>query len=335
MKASRIKRHFLYLPVAVFVFSGSAASYLWHYMQDMENRLHLINYSTIFIVLAVVGSLVLACLTYFVLLTRERAVLILQMNDKLSQFNVELEDRVAKRTRALKRSNEDLETLAFVASHDLQHPLRKIQAFCEVLVEDHSPALPADALSLVSKIQSTALRMDTLVNELLFYARLKNQNELAFADINLHQIINDVLSDLENRIRGSGARISVGDLPIVRVNPTYIKQLFLNLIGNALKFCSTDRVLEIEILSVAVLEGFVHVAVRDNGIGIAQKDLRKVFQLFQRAHGAHEHEGHGIGLSICKKIIDLHGGKITVESQEKNGSTFIVTLPLASSMRTG
>ena len=250
----------------------------------------------------------------------------------------------------LSRSNAELEQFAFVASHDLQEPLRKIRAFGDRLKTKCEAALPEGGADYLERMQSAAARMQTLINDLLTFSRVISRTE-PFALVDLGQITQEVLGDLEVRIEKSGAEVVVGALPKIEADALQLRQLLQNLIGNALKFQPPNAKPKVEIGGriVAGREGnlptllemdqpvtrltpdeqpFFQLIIRDNGIGFDEKYLDRIFAVFQRLHGRQEYEGTGIGLAVCRRIVDRHKGVITARSKPGEGATFIVTLPL-------
>jgi two-component system, LuxR family, sensor kinase FixL len=231
----------------------------------------------------------------------------------------------------LRESNRELEEFARVASHDLQEPLRKIQAFGDRLRAEYADRLSGAGLDYLERMQSAAARMQTLINDLLVFSRVTTKAD-PFVPVDLKGIVDDVLSDLEVRIDQSRARVEVGSLPSIEADPLQMRQLFQNLLSNALKFRKPDVspqvAIEGRLLSGSRRPAACQIRVADNGIGFEEKNLDRVFTMFQRLHGRSEYEGSGIGLAICRKIVERHGGDITAKSAPGKGATFIVTLPL-------
>ncbi len=234
----------------------------------------------------------------------------------------------------LEKSNKELENFAFVASHDLQEPLRKIEAFGNRLVTRYGDQLGDDGKMYVDRMQNAASRMRRLITDLLSYCRVTTKAQ-PFVALDLGKIIEEVLSDLQVAIDEAGATIDVGALPMVEGDPTQIQQLLQNLIGNAIKFRSKDVPPRIKIEGGvgARMEGpqesaVCEIRIHDNGIGFDEKYLDRIFAVFQRLHGRSEYEGTGIGLATCRKIVERHNGTIVATSKPGAGSTFIVTLPL-------
>jgi PAS domain S-box-containing protein len=250
---------------------------------------------------------------------------IMQANEKLQTLNTELE-----------KSNRELEQFAYVASHDLQEPLRKIQTFTE-LGERHMDD-PEVLKKYLEKVSSSAQRMTELIKAVLNYSRLsKSENE--FVEVDLNNILQSIYLDLELLIQEKGAVISNDNLPVIYGIPLQLHQLFINLITNSLKF--TERKPEINIRSeyvngkdihdveaIARNRHYIKIIFSDNGIGFDQKFAEKVFSIFQRLHADKRIEGTGIGLAVCKKIVENHQGYITVSSEPKKGTTFFIYLPV-------
>jgi signal transduction histidine kinase len=239
----------------------------------------------------------------------------------------------------LQATNKELDRFAYVASHDLQEPLRKIMLFTDRLTTRMSDRLDSEVENYLQKILKASQRMQQLVNDLLKFSRHTN-DILDFEKTNLNDVLNDVLSDMEIDIQKRDAKITAGDLPVIYAIPSQIRQLFQNLISNSLKFCKEDCTpqvhIQTEIIKGSVIPGidkklfentFYKIYIRDNGIGFDKKYAEEIFVVFKRLHSYHDFEGTGIGLSICKKIVEKHKGFITAESSLNEGSTFIITLP--------
>ncbi len=242
-----------------------------------------------------------------------------------------VEEALAQRAAELTRSNSELEQFAFVASHDLQEPLRKIQAFGDRLKTKFDSNQSPDILDYLARMQSAAARMRTLIDDLLSFSRVIRSSE-PFTTVDLAEITKGVLSDLEVRIEKSNAQVEVGELPKIDADPLQMRQLFVNLLSNALKFQPPGNtpVVKITCQTLTALSGeqLCELRIQDNGIGFDEKYLDKVFAVFQRLHGRSEYEGTGIGLAVCRRIVDRHHGSIQAKSQPGKGALFIVTLPL-------
>jgi light-regulated signal transduction histidine kinase (bacteriophytochrome) len=242
----------------------------------------------------------------------------------LTALNEELEQRVLERTLELKRSNEDLEQFAYVASHDLQEPLRMVNNYVSLLRQRYSSKLDPEAQEFIAFALDGAVRMQQLINDLLAYSRVGRQGR-EFVPVPCEEALRRALANLKLALADSGAEITHDPLPTVSGDLTLLTQLFQNLIGNALKFRGETP---IRIQVEALRQGpDWQIAVRDNGIGIAPQDFERIFVIFQRLHGRERYPGTGIGLSMCKKIVERHGGRIWLESKLGKGTTFFFTLP--------
>jgi PAS domain S-box-containing protein len=247
------------------------------------------------------------------------------------------EDQLRASTVMLVQSNRELEDFATVASHDLQEPLRKIQSFVGCLRDEASDALNAEGRTYLDRIQNAAKRMTTLVEDLLEFSRISARGT-PFVQVDLNEVITGVVSDLDARLAETGGHLDILTLPTVRGDPTQMRQLLQNLIGNALKFhrAAAPPLVRIsaEIIDNAIANArgeagrICRISVADNGIGFDEKYLDRVFTIFQRLHGRGEYEGTGIGLAVCRRIVERHGGTIAARSKPGAGSTFIVTMPL-------
>jgi two-component system CheB/CheR fusion protein len=260
------------------------------------------------------------------------------------QANEVLEHRVKERTKELQQMNDELESsnmelqqFASVASHDLKEPLRKIHMFSNLIKEKYFDAADPGAINYIDRIINSSARMTTLVNDLLSFSRL-SVNQL-FRATDLKQLLTDILADLELVIEEKQAVIDVGDLPEIEAVPGQMRQVFQNILSNALKFSRKDNPPKIAVRSEIVAEksvdspatnggAYCRITIADNGIGFDEQYRDKIFTIFQRLHTKEKYEGTGIGLAITKKIIDKHNGLITANSVENAGSTFIIVLPV-------
>ncbi len=233
----------------------------------------------------------------------------------------------------LKRSNQELEQFAYIASHDLQEPLRKIQAFGDRIASRYKDALDERGQDYLRRMQEAASRMQSLITDLLMLSRVTSKAQ-PFVEVDLDQVVHEVLSDLEVRIERIGGQVEVRDLPTVKADPMQMRQLLQNLISNALKFHREDRPPSVKVYGRAlpgsaargVKSPAYQIHVEDNGIGFDVKYLDRIFKPFQRLHGRNTYEGSGIGLAICNKIAERHGGAITATSTPGQGATFTITL---------
>ncbi|MBN1960497.1 MAG: hypothetical protein JW841_06095 [Deltaproteobacteria bacterium] len=258
-----------------------------------------------------------------------------ELNAHLSQAHDKLEQRVKERTaelflttEKLKKSNQELEQFAYIASHDLQEPLRKIRAFSDRLQSRCGAALDSEGLDYMQRMINASTRMQTLINELLHYSRLTTKAR-PFQPVALSSLIKEVLEDLEVRIEENHAHIEVHDLPTIIADPLQIRQLFQNLISNALKFQrpQVEPLIIIKNIHNENDTDFYNIEVKDNGIGFEMKYTERIFGLFQRLHGRSAYEGTGMGLAICRKIVERHEGTITATSEPGFGTTFLIRFP--------
>ena len=228
----------------------------------------------------------------------------------------------------LARSNKDLEQFAYVASHDLQEPLRKIQTFGDLLKSRHREGLGVEGADLLDRVLSAAGRMRALIEGLLEYSRVSS-HETSWSEVRLADIVSDVIGDLEGRLRASGGTIDVGPLPSIEADAVQMRQLFQNLLGNALKFRKPGVPPTVLVRTEAAGEDEdeVTVTISDDGVGFEAEFAERAFELFQRLHGRAEFEGTGMGLAIVKRIVERHGGRVSATSQTGHGSTFRVTMP--------
>ena len=228
----------------------------------------------------------------------------------------------------LEQSNRELESFASVASHDLQEPLRKIQTFSDRLLATCADALGAEGRDYLERMNGAATRMRRLINDLLSFSRVSSKAQ-AFARVNLAEIAREALEDLEEDSKRAGATLTLGELPELEADPTQMRQLLQNLVSNALKFRRDDVAPVVSIRATLEPElRRVELRVEDNGIGFDEKYHDRIFNVFQRLHGRGKYEGTGIGLAICRRIAERHGGSIRARSTPGQGSTFIVSLPL-------
>jgi len=236
-------------------------------------------------------------------------------------------------TKELERSNRELQDFAFVASHDLQEPLRKIQAFGDRLNSKFGPLLGEVGQDYLQRMQSAAQRMHVLINDLLTFSRISSKAQ-PFVAIELGDIIRDVMADLEIRVQQTGGTVEILSTLSVAADPLQMRQLFQNLIGNALKFHRPDvpPVVTVRMDRLDPADGaepeMCIIAIEDNGIGFDEKYLDRIFTPFQRLHNKTAYEGTGMGLAVCRKIVERHGGSITAQSTPGVGTTFLITLPI-------
>ena len=265
-----------------------------------------------------------------------------EMAEALSNRDAErltAEKSIREYAADLERSNRDLLDFANIASHDLQEPLRKIANFSDILLLRYGPDLDKRAQDYLNRIQASAKRMQSFIIALLSYSRLSTKAQPAEI-VDLNEVITNVLSDLDLQIEQADAKISIEDLPLVKADPVQMHQLFLNLTTNSLKFRNPDSRAVIHIQGKVVVDpfsreagakfdtGYFEISVKDNGIGFDEKYLDRIYQPFQRLHGYEDYEGTGMGLAICRKIIERHNGEIEAHSSPGEGATFVIRLPV-------
>lgn len=252
--------------------------------------------------------------------------------EKVKLLNHKLLENIAN----LESANKDLERFAFMASHDLQEPLRKIRMFSERLFTKYEEVLKDDA-KLMNRIQQAAERMQALIVDILAFSRI-SKDKSAFVESDLNKVLKELLVEMEEEITETHTTISIETLPSLFVSPTLIRPLFQNLIGNAIKYRKKEVPVKIEITSEISrginghdknpVNRYCRIFIRDNGIGFDQKYAEEIFGMFRRLQHTGDYAGTGVGLALCKKIADLHNGFISARSKVNDGSTFIVSLPL-------
>ena len=257
----------------------------------------------------------------------------------LALAQAQLLEQETRQRQELTRSNRELQQFASIASHDLQEPLRKIQAFGNRLKEKYGETLTDQGRDYLERMQNAAQRMQTLIDDLLTLSRITTKAQ-PFVPVNLAQVTQEVLSDLEVRIQQTEGRVEVAELPTIDADPLQMRQLLQNLISNALKFHRDEEPQVVKIYSQRLenpenhpTEGstvteLCQIIVEDRGIGFDEKYLDRIFNVFQRLHSRSEYEGTGMGLAICRKIAERHGGSLTGKSTPGQGAKFIVTLPI-------
>lgn len=249
----------------------------------------------------------------------------LKLEKQAAKLKKEIQDRQMLEEE-LKRSNEDLQAFASIASHDLQEPLRKVIMFGDRLRDNLSIEADEKTTLCLERMGSATARMQKLIEELLQFSRVSSKAK-SFKSTDLNKVVREVLSDLETRITRSGARIEMKSLPILDADEFQMRQLFQNLVGNALKFHKKGENPVVKILAKTKKSGDCEIRVQDNGIGFEEKYIDRIFKPFERLHGRSEFEGTGMGLAICQKIVHRHGGRISAKSAPDQGCTFTIHLP--------
>ncbi len=244
-----------------------------------------------------------------------------QAEEKLRRAHLELEKRVNERTMDLSRSNAELEQFAYVASHDLQEPLRKVTLFIEML-SLKNPGLAPESSQYIEQALKGIDRMRSLIRDLLAFSGV-TRAETKLDNVDLNEVVVQVLGDLEETIKLKKAQVSTVSLPEFVGNRFHMYQLFQNLIGNALKFNDGDQ--PTVRISAEKVNGEFQIGIHDNGIGIEEQYLSRIFKVFQRLHGKHQYPGNGIGLATCQRIVQQYAGRIWVESTPGKGSSFFFT----------
>ena len=257
-------------------------------------------------------------------LNHERELLSIS-NRQLRDYSFRLEERVAERTEELKRSNRELMDFAAIASHDLQEPLRKIVMFGDRL-EDKISSQDVKSHDYLDRMRKAARRMQGFIEDLLKLSAIATGGR-PFQTVNLQTLAQEVAEDLEARIAQSNAQLNIDHLPTLEADATQMRQLLQNLIGNALKYHRDGVPPVVTVTSRPLRDGFWEIMVQDNGIGIEPHHISRIFKPFERLHSGGLFDGSGMGLTICKKIVDRHAGSIHVASQPNKGTSFIITLP--------
>ncbi len=252
--------------------------------------------------------------------------------EKIKELNRQLLENIAR----LESANKDLDLFAFMASHDLQAPLRKIRLFSDRLLLSAGDKLDDDIKSYINRIQQVCKGMQELINDILEFSRISVEKN-SFEEVDLNVLVHEVVTEMDGVIHEKNAKITIDELPSLKANPGLLRPLFSNLLSNALKYCKKDVAPVIQIRSD--LSGnatdkkdadtrYCRIYIEDNGIGFDQKYAEQAFEMFRRLHPNVESEGTGIGLALCKKIVEKHSGYISAISKVNEGATFIISLPL-------
>ncbi len=297
------------------------------------------------------GSIVQITLSMFILKDEQgEEIGIVCVGKDISEI-MNIRDDLEKSNEKLRQSNRELQDFAYVASHDLQEPLRKVQAFGDRLEKKFAASLSEEGRDYIERMRNAASRMQILINDLLTFSRITTKSK-PFETVDINKIARDVVSDLEIRIEETSGSVEIEKLPVIDADPLQMRQLFQNIIGNALKFHRPGEPPQIKISSDFMngsdktvqindsnyetqnpCQNVCQIVIQDNGIGFEEKYLDKIFTVFQRLHGRGSYEGSGIGLSVCRKIVERHGGEITAKSAPEKGSTFFVKLPIKQNQK--
>jgi len=244
--------------------------------------------------------------------------------EEIRQLNEDLEKRVAARTSQLQATNQELESFSYSVSHDLRAPLRSINGYTHILLEDYRGQLPEEVQNILGRVLINTCRMDELIQNLLSFSRLGRQ-ALVKTATNCNLLVQQALTELDDEFQKKPVEITINELPECQADPVLLRQVFINLLANAIKFSNKQELPQIEIGCVQSDKKSAYY-VKDNGIGFDMKHINRLFGVFQRLHSAEEYEGSGIGLAIVKRIIVRHGGEVWAEAKENQGATFYFTL---------
>lgn len=253
----------------------------------------------------------------------------LKDNYELKQAEKKLKDNqhiLEQYIEELNRSNLELQQFAFVASHDLQEPVRKLLFYSDYLLNKFQSSFDEKSLHFLNSIQGASRRMRSLIQDLLLFSQI-NKEQIQFHEVDLNTVVSDACQDLEMAIEEKKAALHIQEMPKLYCDERMMRQLFGNIISNSLKYSKENKTPEVNI-SCKQENGFIEIKFRDNGIGFDEKYLPKMFTLFQRLHTRQAYEGTGLGLAICRKIVEMHQGKIWATSEEGIGATFFVSLPV-------
>ena len=252
---------------------------------------------------------------------------------KILDLNKQLMTNIAQ----LEATNKELDSFVFMASHDMQEPLRKIKTFSNLLTSSYSEKLDEQARNFISRIHNSADRMQDLIGDILSFSKVSGE-EFNLIPVDLNQVLGEVIGEFENVVHAEGGKIEMEALPSVPGNPGLMRSLFFNLLHNSVKYRKRNAAPQIRIfaknnsvrkLGKSETAPFVNIMVQDNGIGFEQKYAEQIFDIFKRLHGSSEFSGTGIGLALCRKIVEKHNGFISAQGHPENGATFTISLPLS------
>ena len=250
---------------------------------------------------------------------------------KISEEKIRLlNQQLVENNLQLKNTIEELDRFAYVASHDLQEPLRKILVFSDKIQTKYKDNIEDEMYRNLEKIVRASERMQSLINDLLRFSRETTTSE-DFSLVSLNDVLQEVMMDMEIDIEKTSAQVVVGKLPEIWAIPSQMRQLFQNLVSNAIKFRKPGTVPVVQVYQDGQLKDRAQIVIQDNGIGFDPKYAEEIFMVFKRLHSYHEFEGSGVGLSICKKIIERHNGHIRAEAKPGSGARFLVDLPIVDS----
>jgi light-regulated signal transduction histidine kinase (bacteriophytochrome) len=310
----QITSDIIYSPARLFPETVSAFSSQFHFVLPVMYQDNKLGY--------VIFEQVEGLQTLYITLTRELAKN--YYISKLIKKRKDTEESLKILAANLEFRNKELEDFTHIASHDLKEPLRKISFFGDKLKKTISGKMNEEELDSLMRMQHAASRMEELIEGLLAYSRITTKQQ-PFVRINLNTIISEVLQDLEIRIAESKGVVQVGELPFVNADPLQMRQLFQNLIGNALKYHAKD-VAPLVVIASTVEGETCKISVSDNGIGFEQSESGRIFGIFERLVGKSEYEGTGVGLAICKKIVEHHGGTINAFGEPGKGARFVIIM---------
>jgi len=244
---------------------------------------------------------------------------------QIAELNSSLEKRIVERTAQLEAANKDMESFSYSVSHDLRAPLRAINGFTQILVEDYENELKPDAQDLLKEIVRSSNRMSKLIDNLLEFSRIGSQN-FSLAKVRVREMVDSIISDLKSQYKNQKVLVIINHLEDVKADKNMLKQVFINLLSNAFKYSGKCKDPQIEIGSYQQ-NGHLVYFVRDNGAGFDMAYYDKLFGVFQRLHGANEFEGTGVGLAIIQRIVTKHNGKVWAEGKVNQGASFYISLP--------